>query len=66
MVAGRDGLARGAGGRGISDRGDRRVLVGSGRGGPSGQAGQALVEERFGIKPMHDRIEKLLLELSSR
>ena len=31
-----------------------------------GKAGRALVEERFGIKPMHDRIEALLSELSTR
>ncbi len=31
-----------------------------------GRAGRKLVEERFGIKPMHDRIEELLLELSKR
>lgn len=29
-------------------------------------AGTALVAEQFGIKPMHDRIEELLLELSNR
>lgn len=31
-----------------------------------GAAGRVLVEQRFGIKPMHDRIEQLLLELSNR
>ena len=31
-----------------------------------GLAGRALVEEQYGIKSMHDRIEQLLLELANR
>ena len=31
-----------------------------------GLAGRALVEQQFGVTPMHDRIEELLLELSHR